>query len=86
MKATFRPPTTLTIGGGAALVEVGLPDRKILAGGLATHGGQFLFELLAVRGVLVVHDVFPFVGVKKNVIAFPEYSGAWGNPIAARYC
>ena len=60
------PAPTLTIGGGAALVEVGLPDRKILAGGLATHGGRYLVELLAVRGVLVVHGVFPFVGVKKT--------------------
>ena len=66
MEAPGSPAPTLTIGGGAALVEVGLPDRKILAGGLATHGGQFLVEGLAVRGVLVVHDVFPFVGVKKR--------------------
>ena len=51
------PAPTLTIGGGAALVEVALPDRKILAGGLATHGGRSLVEGLAVRGVLVVHDV-----------------------------
>lgn len=57
MKATSRPAPTLTIGGGAALVEVGLPDRKILAGGLATHGGHFLVEGLAVRGVFVEHGI-----------------------------
>ena len=51
------PAPPLAIGGGAALVEVGPPDRKILACGLATHGGRFFVEGLAVRGVLVVHDV-----------------------------
>ena len=74
MKATSRPAPTLTIGGGASLVEVGLPDRKVLAGGLSSMCGHFLVEGLAVWGVLVVHDAFPFVCVK-NVIAFPVYSG-----------
>ena len=57
METPGSPAPPLTIGGGAALVEVGLPDSKILAGGLATHGGRSLVEGLAVRGVLVVHGV-----------------------------
>ena len=57
METPGSPAPTLTIGGGAALVEVGLPDRKILAGGLATQGGRSFVEGLAVWGVLVVHDV-----------------------------
>lgn len=66
MKATSRPPTTLTIGGGATLVEVGLTSKEVLAGGLATHSGKFLVKGLAVRGVFVEHGISFRCGWRKS--------------------